>query len=180
MSFCADRACLCSSRLSRQPLSQGKTAVTSAQEQLGAVPEAVPTRLFTLCSFDKAILEPKGFGYNRTAVPLAASSPSRSQHLLIRSSKLKTLDVLGKVWSEAISSYSPSYSPMRHSQVPLRAPAGGGSLSPCCPRVTQTPRGAAHIPTHAVWLQRSCWSWPTASVGSCSEPLTWLQRGASF
>lgn len=124
--------------------SQAKTVVTSAQAQPAAVPEAVPTRLFTLCPFDKAILEPKGFGYKKAAVPITTGPASSSQHLLIKSSKLETLDVLGKVWSKAISSYFPSYSPVRHSQAAIRSPSRGWASEPmlslydlgasgCCP-----------------------------------------------
>lgn len=143
MSFSADPAHLCSSKPSQQPLSQVKTAVTSAQAQLVAMPEAVPTRLFTLCSFDRAILETQGLGYNTAAVP-ATTDSSSSSHLLIKSSELETIDVLGKVWSKAISSYFPSYSPVRHSQATIRSPSRGRVSEPmlslydprapgCCP-----------------------------------------------
>lgn len=107
VSFSADCACLSSSKPARQPLSQVKPAVTSAKhDQLAVVSEAVPTKLSTLCSLDKSILELKGVGYTRAAVPPSLLLPA-SQHLLIKSSNLKPLDVLGKAWSEAISSYSP-------------------------------------------------------------------------
>ncbi|CAI9154270.1 unnamed protein product [Rangifer tarandus platyrhynchus] len=95
-------------------------------------------------SFDKAILATQGLGYNKAAVPATSDSSSSSQHLLIKSSELKTVDVLGKVWSKAISSYFPSYSPMRHSQATIRSPSRGWVSEPmlslydprapgCCP-----------------------------------------------
>ena len=52
--------------------------------------------------------------------------------------------MLGKVWSKAISSYFPSYSPVRHSQATIRSPSRGWVSEPmlslydpstpgCCP-----------------------------------------------
>lgn len=65
MSFYADCARLSSSKPSRQPLSQVKPAVTSAEARPVAwLVRQCQQRLFTFYSFDKIMLEPKGFGYS--------------------------------------------------------------------------------------------------------------------
>nr|KAF6471588.1 hypothetical protein HJG59_010974 [Molossus molossus] len=120
MSFYADCACLSSSRPSRQPLSQVKPAVTSA--------EARPVAwLVRQCQQGFSpfvpLIRPSWNPRALVTVP-AITSPSVPQHLLIKLSKRRTLGVLRKAWSEAISSTPnpPLPSPVRHGQAAHQEP----------------------------------------------------------
>lgn len=108
---------------------------------------------FQTCSFDKAILEPKG----RSA---PGHSCPKFTILAIKSSKLKILDVLGKSWSEAISSY---HFLLLFSSEACQEPQKGLDLVPI---LSLCDRGGPKVlPTslQAQYGQCSCWPWPAGS-----------------
>lgn len=139
-----------------QELSKTSRSTASCQWLVRQCPQA-----FQICSFDKAILERKG----RSAPHRMCS---KFTILAITSSKLKTLDVLEKAWSEAISFY---HFLLLFTSEACQEPQEGldpePTLSVCNPG---GPQGAAHIPTSTVWCQCSCWLWPTGSGEAAVSP----------